>query len=65
MHKQNGGEVVVNNGGLVIGHLELETNVGLCWIKDGVHLSDGGLTSSLGLQEGIQRALWVWRCLQE
>lgn len=56
---------MVNNGGLGIGHLELETNVGLYWIKDGVHLSDGGLTSSLGLQEGIQRALWVWRCLQE
>lgn len=59
------GRFVRQNGGIVIRHRELETNVGLYLRRDGVHLSDVGIDLwSLGLQEGIQQALRVWRCPQ-
>ncbi|XP_077319008.1 uncharacterized protein LOC143974648 [Lithobates pipiens] len=59
------GRFVVKNGGLVIRHRELESNVGLYLRRDGVHLTDVGIDLwSLGLQGGIQTALRVWGCPQ-
>ncbi|XP_077349185.1 uncharacterized protein LOC143997444 isoform X1 [Lithobates pipiens] len=59
------GRFVIQNGGLVIRHRELESNVGLYLRGDGVHLTDVGIDLwSLGLQGGIQQALRVWGCPQ-
>lgn len=56
------GRFLVKQGGLVIRHRELEINVGLYLRRDGVHLTDVGIYLwTMGLQEGIQRALSVWR----
>lgn len=57
------GKFVVNNGGLVVRHTELEVNVGMYLRGDGVHLTAVGIDLwALGLQDGIERALRVWRC---
>lgn len=59
------GQFIIRNGGLVVRHQELEKDVGLYLRGDGVHLSDVGIDLwALGLQEGIQRALRVWRSSQ-
>lgn len=59
------GRFVAQNGGMVIRHRALETNVGLYLWRDGVQLSDVGTDLwTMGLQEGIQQALQVWRCPQ-
>ena len=56
------GRFVARHGGLVIRHIELEEDVGLYLRGDGIHLSDVGMELwFLDLQEGIQRALRVWR----
>lgn len=44
------GRFMVKQGGMVIRHIELETNVGLYLRRDGVHLSAVGIDLwSLGL----------------
>ena len=56
------GRFVAKHGGLVVRHRELELNVGLYLLMDGVHLTDVDTDLwVLGVQEGIQRALRVWR----
>ena len=56
---------VIRNGGLVVRHPELEVDTWRYQLRDGVHLTDVGIDMwVLGLQEGIQRALRVWRCAQ-
>lgn len=56
---------VVKNGGLAIRHLELEVDTWRYLRGDGVHLHAVGIDMwTLGLQDGIQRALRVWRCTQ-
>lgn len=56
---------VVKNGGLAIRHLELEVDTWRYLRGDGVHLNAVGIEMwALGLQDGIQRALRVWRCTQ-
>lgn len=53
---------MVRKGGLAIRHLELEFETWRYLKKDGVHLNEVGIDMwALGLQDGIQRALWVWR----
>lgn len=55
----------VRNGGLAIRHRELEQDPWLYLRGDGVHLNAVGIDLwFLGLQDGIQRALWVWRAAQ-
>lgn len=57
---------MVKNGGLAIRHLELEFETWRYLRRDGVHLNDVGIDLwALGLQDGIQRAIWVWRCTQK
>ena len=52
------GKFLARLGGLVVRHQELETNVGMYLRRDGVHLTDVGIALwSMGIQEGIQRAL--------
>lgn len=59
------GQFVIRNGGLVVRHRELEKDVGLYLRRDGVHLSEVGIDLwSMGLEEGIRRALRVWRSSQ-
>ena len=54
------GRFVAKHRGLVVRHREL--NVGLYLLRDGVHLTDVGTDLwVLGVQEGVQRALRVWR----
>lgn len=54
---------MVKNGGSAIRHLELEFETWRYLRRDGVHLNDVGIDLwALGLQDGIQRAIWVWRC---
>lgn len=56
------GRFLVQQGGMVIRHRELKINVGLYLRRDGAHLTDVGTDLwTMGLQEGIQRALRVWR----
>ena len=56
------GRFVAKHGGLVVRHRELELNLGLYLLRDGVHLTDVGTDLwVLGVQVGIQRALRVWR----
>lgn len=53
---------VARNGGLVVRHKELEEADPELLRSDGVHLNAIGLDLwTLGLQEGIERALEVWR----
>lgn len=55
----------VKNGGLAVRHRELEVDTWRYLRSDGVHLNEVGTDLwSLGLQEGIQRGLSVWRCAQ-
>ncbi|PIO14683.1 hypothetical protein AB205_0195370 [Aquarana catesbeiana] len=56
---------VMRNGGVTIRHRELEVDTWRYLRSDGVHLNDVGTDLwALGLQEGVQRALKVWRCAQ-
>ncbi|XP_073466908.1 uncharacterized protein [Aquarana catesbeiana] len=56
---------VMRNGGVTIRHRELEVDTWRYLRSDGVHLNDVGTDLwALGLQEGVQRALRVWRCSQ-
>ena len=56
---------VVRNGGLVVRHMELEEETWRYLRGDGVHLSPVGIDMwVLGLQDGIQRAIRVWRGTQ-
>lgn len=68
-HKKINREVskfVVNNGGLAVRHLELEFETWRYLRADGVHLNEVGIDLwALGLQDGIQRALRVWRDTQD
>ncbi|KAM3918942.1 uncharacterized protein RB166_013679 [Leptodactylus fuscus] len=53
---------VSRNGGVSVRHTELEPGVGEFWLRDGVHLNAVGIDIwALGIQEGIERALEVWR----
>lgn len=55
----------VRNGGLAIRHRDLEKETWLLLRGDGVHLSAVGIDLwFLGLQDGIQQALRVWRAAQ-
>lgn len=55
---------VAHNGGLVVRHCELEGEYGLYLRGDGVHLSAVGIDMwVLGLQDGLQCALWLWRAV--
>lgn len=57
---------MVRNGALAIRHPELEFETWRYLRPDGVHLNDVGIDLwNLGLQEGIQRAIRVWRGIQE
>ncbi|XP_077318300.1 uncharacterized protein LOC143940612 isoform X2 [Lithobates pipiens] len=59
------GKFFVRNGGLTIRHRDLEKEPQLFLKEDGVHLNTVGIDIwSLGLQEGIQRALRMWRAAQ-
>lgn len=59
------GRFVCRNGGLVVRHLELEVDTWRYLRDDGVHLNAVGIDLwALGLQDGIQRALRVWRGTQ-
>ncbi|PIO39553.1 hypothetical protein AB205_0008570 [Aquarana catesbeiana] len=59
------GKFFVRNGGLTIRHRDLEKEPQLFLKEDGVHLNAVGIDIwSLGLQEGIQRALRVWPAAQ-
>lgn len=56
------GKFVARLGGIVVRHRELEDQSVRYWRDDGVHLNAVGTDIwSLGLQEGVQRALQVWR----
>ncbi|XP_040184663.1 uncharacterized protein LOC120917438 [Rana temporaria] len=55
----------VRNGGLAIRHGDMEKEPQLFLREDGVHLNSVGIDLwCLGLQEGIERALRVWRAAQ-
>ncbi|XP_040183677.1 uncharacterized protein LOC120916805 [Rana temporaria] len=57
------GRFVVRNGGLVVRHRELEEETWRFLRSDGVHLNPIGIDLwALGLEEGVRRALSVWRC---
>lgn len=56
------GRFVARLGGIVIRHRELEDQSVRYWRDDGVHLNAVGIDIwSLDLQEGVARALQVWR----
>lgn len=56
------GKFVARLGGIVVQHRELEDQSVRYWRDDGVHLNAVGIDIwSLGLQEGVVRALQVWR----
>lgn len=56
---------VMRNGGVTIRHRELEVDTWRYLRSDGVHLTEVGTDLwALGLQDGVQRALRVWRCVQ-
>lgn len=53
---------IARNGGLVIRHRELEEADQALITTDGVHLNEIGLDIwTLGIRDGIERALQVWR----
>lgn len=57
---------VVSCGGLAIRHMELEFETWRYLRRDGVHLNEVGTDLwALGIQDGIQRAIRVWRSTQE
>ncbi|XP_072284117.1 uncharacterized protein [Pyxicephalus adspersus] len=59
------GRFVVRNGGIVIRHRELEEETRKYLCRDGVHLNAIGTDKwFLGLQDGVQRALCLWRGTQ-
>ncbi|XP_066436079.1 uncharacterized protein [Eleutherodactylus coqui] len=56
---------VGGKGGIAVRHIDLEKGTGNYWRSDGVHLNDIGMDLWMeGLQEGIERALAVWRAAQ-
>lgn len=56
------GRFIAKNGGLVVRHQDLEVADPALFIPDGVHLNPIGLDLwTLGLKDGIERALRVWR----
>ncbi|XP_040184087.1 uncharacterized protein LOC120917109 [Rana temporaria] len=58
-------KMFVSNGGLAIRHGDMEKQPQLFLREDGVHLNSVGIDLwCLGLQEGIERALRVWRAAQ-
>lgn len=59
------GRFIVRNGGLVIRHLDLETDTWQFLRGDGVHLNAVGTDLwLLGLEDGLQQAFRVWRGTQ-
>ena len=59
------GRFMARNGGLVARHLDLEEDTWRYLRGDGVHLNAVGIVLwFLGLQDGIERALRVWRGTQ-
>ena len=59
------GRFMGKNGGLVIRHMKLEEETWRYLRRDRVHLTDVGIDMwVLGIQDGIQRALRVWRVAQ-
>ncbi|CAN2390856.1 hypothetical protein PRIEUP_LOCUS893, partial [Pristimantis euphronides] len=55
---------VVRNGGIAIRHRELEAASANYWRHDGVHLTEVGLAFwLLDIQQGVERAIAVWRGL--
>ena len=57
---------IVKRGGLAVRYFELEQDTWRYLRRDGVHLTDVGIDMwVLGLQDGVQRALRVWRGSQE
>lgn len=59
------GRFFVRNNGLVIRHQELEAETWRFLRGDGVHLNAVGTDLLfLGLEDGVQRAFWVWRSAQ-
>ena len=59
------GRFMARNGGLVVRHMELEEETWGYLRGDGVHLTSVGIDMwFLGLQDGIQRAIRVWRGTQ-
>lgn len=60
------GKFIARNGGIVVQHRDLEVvDDGLLW-KDGIHLNHIGYDIwMLALQEGIERAMLLWRDKQE
>lgn len=59
------GRFFTRNGGFVVRHRELEVDTWRYLRGDGVHLNAVGIDLwSLGLQDGIQRAVRVWRQAQ-
>lgn len=56
------GRFIVRNGGFVVRHRELEVDTWRYLRSDGVHLNAVGIDLwSLGLQDGVQRAVRFWR----
>lgn len=56
------GRFIARNGGVVVRHRDLEVDTWHYLRSDGVHLNAVGMDLwSLGLQDGIQRALHFWR----
>lgn len=59
------GRFIVRNGGLVIRHLEMESDTWKFLKGDRVHLTAVGTDLwFLGLEDGLQRAFHVWRGAQ-
>lgn len=56
------GQFMPRNGAVVVHHRELESGSGAFWRADGVYLNvvDTDLWN-LGLQEGIETAIWILR----
>lgn len=56
------GRFMARNGAVVVRHRDLENGVGAFWKTDGVHLNEVGTDLwTLGLQNGIETAVRMWR----
>ncbi|XP_044128319.1 uncharacterized protein LOC122936402 isoform X4 [Bufo gargarizans] len=59
------GRFMARNGAVAVRHEELEKGVGAFWRADGVHLNAVGTDLwSLGIQNGVEIALRMWRDAQ-